>query len=740
MPNLIIAVKRPNVIPESVNTVRASSYNSYSLSNFGKIRSQGFNATGQLGNNSITNRDSPVSLGGAAKTFCKIGGGRAGVLFGVAGFDQNFNIAIDQYGRLWSWGLGTNGQLGNNATQSQRTPVSVLGSVKTFCQVGSGAGAFSNAIDKYGRVWSWGINTIGQLGNNAALGRCTPVAVSGATKTFCSITQGGSHSMTLDLRGRAWGWGSNSNGQIGDNSATNRCTPVSVLGSVKTFCEISAGSTHTLGLTNSGRAWSWGLNTNGQLGNNSVTSQRTPVSVLGAVKTFCKISCGLSFSMAIDKNGRVWGWGRGDLGELGNNLFSLSILTPVSIGGSLKTFCQISAGTNHSLAVDKNGKIWGWGYNYGGELGKLTNITPSSIVGNNKTFCHIGSGSLTSTAIDNRGRVWSWGSNDFGTLGDNTISLKTTPISIVGTVKTFCKISTGTNHVMAIEKNGRVWSWGLNSVGQLGDNGSLSQRTPVSILGAVKTFCQISAGNDATLSIDKNGRAWGWGVGTSGVLGRNSTLSVKTPVSVLGAVKTFCKINTSIGNHTLAIDNRGRVWSWGLNSSGQLGNNAVISQLTPVRITGSTKTFCVISTGNGFSLAIDKNGRAWGWGVGTGGVLGYNQVTSQRTPVSVLGAVKTFCEISAGTQHSLALDKNGKVWAWGVGSRGQLGNNSFGTVSVLTPVSVLGSNKTFCDISAGNLYSLATDQYGKTWAWGYYVSGQLGNNLYTATPVSISYL
>jgi alpha-tubulin suppressor-like RCC1 family protein len=205
----------------------------------------------------------------------------------------------------------------------------------------------------------------------------------------------------------------------------------------------------------------------------------------------------------------------------------------------------------------------------------------------------------------------------------------------------------------------------------------------MSIIGATRTFCKISAGAAHALAIDRYGRAWGWGIGNTGQLGNNSTLSQTSPVSVLGAVKTFCQISTA--THTTAIDRYGRAWAWGFNTSGQLGNNSITSQLTPVSVLGAVKTFCQISAGATHSVAIDKNGRIWAWGSNTSGELGDNSTTSQRTPVSVAGVVKTFCRISAGNSFTIAIDKNGKSWAWGTISNGRLG---IGIGNILTPIRV----------------------------------------------------
>jgi alpha-tubulin suppressor-like RCC1 family protein len=616
MPRLTFAVpRRIPPLPEIVSFLGAGSDFMLSLTNKGKIKSLATNTYGQLGDNTVTLRNSPVILGGGNKTFCQISAG------------SSYTMAIDKNGRAWGWGLNSNGQLGDNSVTSRLTPVSVLGAVKTFCQISAGS-AHTMVIDKNGRAWGWGNGSNGQLGDNSISIRRTPVSVLGAVKTFCLISAGGSHTMAIDKNGRAWGWGLNTSGELGDNSITSKRTPVSVLGVVKTFCQISAGSNHTMAIDKNGRAWGWGYNGTGQIGDNSITSRLTPVSVLGAAKTFCLISAAInnnfqSHTVAIDKNGRAWGWGFNGSGQLGDNS-ATQRQTPVSVLGATKTFCKIYAAGTFTIAIDKNGGVWGWGayqsYNF---FGLPNTFTPLSICGSNKTFCLISAGGNSSGS-----------------------------------------------HTIAIDKNGRAWGWGFNGGGQLGDNSTTSRQTPVSVLGAIKTFCRISAGSNHTMAIDKNGRAWGWGNNTNGQLGDNSTSNRQTPVSVLGAVKTFCLISAGLSaavgtNHTMAIDKNGRAWGWGLNSSGRLGDNSVTSRRTPVSVLGAVKTFCQISAGSEHTVAIDKNGRAWCWGFNSSGQLGDNSITSRLTPVSVLGAVKTFCKISVGYSHTIAMDKNGRVWGWG---------------------------------------------------------------------------
>jgi alpha-tubulin suppressor-like RCC1 family protein len=337
-----------------------------------------------------------------------------------------------------------------------------------------------------GRVWAWGSNTVGQLGDNSITSRLTPVSVLGAIKTFCKISGAVCHTIAIDKNGRVWGWGWNVAGQIGDNSSTSRLTPVSILGATKTFCKIGSGRVHTFAIDKNGRVWSWGFNSTGQLGDNSITSRLTPVSILGATKTFCQIAGGACHTAAIDKNGRAWAWGFNSTGQLGDNSIT-SKLTPVSVLGATKTFCQIASGDFHTVALDKNGRVWVWGRNDEGQLGDnsiTSRRTPVSVLGATKTFCQIASSGRTTVALDKNGRVWAWGSNFYGEVGDNSITQRNTPVSVAGTIKTFCQIASGTSdlsegHTLAIEKNGKVWAWGGNSRGQLGDNSITSRRTPV---------------------------------------------------------------------------------------------------------------------------------------------------------------------------------------------------------------------------------------------------------------------
>lgn len=727
MANLTFAVPRRRYPPISVNEVSSSQTFVLARKSNSTNWAWGRNQYGEIGNNTLNSYCSPVAIC-KNLTFCSISAG------------DNHGLGLDKNGKGWGWGYGTFGQLGDNSTSSRLTPVSVGGSNKTFCKISAGV-THSAAIDRRGQAWTWGRNLWGELGDKTVVQKNTPVSVSNAF-TFCQITAGNSATAGIDKNGKVWGWGYIGNGQLGVGSLGGlcRCSPVSLGGAAKTFCQIKQGPNYGMAIDFRGRLWGWGTGDNGRIGDGTTIQRYTPVSVVGAVKTFCKISLAVNTTLAIDKNGKLWAWGSGFHGQTGRDTTG-AVCTPVAVCGANKTFCEIGNGSTVSFAVDKNGKLWAWGYQFYGELGLDFTLTWTPIsVTTNKTFCKIAVGFYNASAVDKNGLVFGWGQNPSGDIGNNTTTSRRSPVSIVGATKTFCSISSGQNYTIGLDKNGRAWGWGSNLYGNLGDFTAVSKLTPVSVVGAVKTFCQISTGEGHTVALTNAGRAWAWGYNVFGCLGDNTTASKRSPILVLGSTKTFCKIDAGT-YYTLAITNTGRVWGWGYNNFGMLGDTTVTRRDTPVALSGTVKTFCQISAGDSHSLAIDKNGRAWAWGLGANGRLGDNTTVSKRTPVSVAGAVKTFCKITAGASHSLAIDKNGKLWVWGVNSSGQLGQGSYS--QFLTPISLYG-NKTFCEIYAGagkETFSTAIDKNGKIWSWGNDFFGALGiNSVNTFTPVSISYL
>jgi alpha-tubulin suppressor-like RCC1 family protein len=343
------------------------------------------------------------------------------------------------------------------------------------------------------------------------------------------------------------------------------------------------GGYNLLAINQNGTSYLWGLNTYGELGDNTTVNKSIPIQL---VRSFIQMRSGEKTTYGLDSNGWGWGWGYGIYGELGTNTGS-NISTPKAMP-SIHTFCKISAGKEYGAAIDNHGQGWSWGHWFSGNRGGNTvptfGCSPQIIYGSH-TFCKISIANRQGFAIDNHGQGWGWGYNTQGTLGNNTIISEHTPVSIFG-AHTFCEIASGMYNNLAIDNHGICWGWGMAYIGN--NTGYPSPHTPTAICGN-HTICKIYVNNNVgSYIIDNHGQLWGWGYGNNGQIGNNSTANIKTPVSIHGTKKTFCEIGGFGRGYPIgggaALDNHNNVWAWGYNTNGQLGDNTTTARYTPVRV------------------------------------------------------------------------------------------------------------------------------------------------------------
>jgi alpha-tubulin suppressor-like RCC1 family protein len=361
------------------------------------------------------------------------------------------------------------------------------------------------------QAWAWGANNFfdfipfGQLGDNTTVNKSSPVSVVGGFCDWCQVSAGASFSLGVRTRGTAWAWGYNNRGQLGTNNTISMSSPVSVVGGFADWCQVSAGSDHSLGVRQNGTAWAWGTNYQGRLGDNTATNKSSPVSVVGGFCDWCQVSAGYH-SLGVRQSGTAWAWGRGTEGQLGDNT-TVDRSSPVSVVGGFTDWCQVSASVAHSLGVRQNGTAWGWGSNVKGQLGNNTvtdRSSPVSVVGGFTNWCQVAAGSANSLAVRQNGTAWSWGCNSNGELGDNTTASKSSPVSVVGGFTDWCQVSTSNSplsHSLGVRQNGTAWAWGCNFCGQLGDNTETPRSSPVSVIGGFTDWCQVSAGWCHSLAI-----------------------------------------------------------------------------------------------------------------------------------------------------------------------------------------------------------------------------------------------
>lgn len=343
-----------------------------------------------------------------------------------------------------------------------------------FSQWIAAGAAHSLTLCQDSTVWAWGMNNFGQLGDSTNANTNTPVAVKDLTGIVAIAAGGVDHSYVLKNNGTVWGWGNNASGQLGDNTSTNTNIPVQVhgpgnLGFLNGITSVANGHLHqhSLALKNDSTAWTWGLNSYGQLGDGTLIYRLTPVKV-NVLTKITSLAAGDVHSMALTSDSSIWSWGGNFYGQLGDSTL-LNRLAPVKVKAPKKVIA-ISAGIYHSLALTKDGTVWAWGSNAYGQLGDGTTSNSSVPVEVNGLtgIVAISGGELHSLALKNDGTVWTWGLNDYGQLGDGTANNKTIPVK-VSNLSGVTSITGGRNHSLAMKNDGTVWAWGMNTYGQLGD-------------------------------------------------------------------------------------------------------------------------------------------------------------------------------------------------------------------------------------------------------------------------------
>ena len=367
---------------------------------------------------------------------------------------RDFNSQIHYKNTAWSWGCNNRGQLGDNTIVSKSSPVSVVGGFTDWCQVSAGT-AHTAAVRTNGTIWSWGCNGNGRLGDNTTTTtRSSPVSVVGGFTDWCQVSAGGIHTAAVRTNGTIWSWGLNNAGQLGDNTAVSRSSPVSVVGGFTDWCQVSAGYRHSIAVRTNGTLWAWGCNNCGQLGDNTIVSKSSPVSVVGGFTDWCQVSASVFHTAAVRTNGTLWSWGSSGTGRLGDNTI-VDKSSPVSVVGGFTDWCQVSASGVHTAAVRTNGTIWSWGLNNAGQLGDNTIVnksSPVSVVGGFTDWCQVSAGYNHTAAVRTNGTVWGWGCNTNNQLGDLTSANKSSPVSVVGGFTDWCQVSAGRCYSVAINK------------------------------------------------------------------------------------------------------------------------------------------------------------------------------------------------------------------------------------------------------------------------------------------------
>jgi alpha-tubulin suppressor-like RCC1 family protein len=344
-----------------------------------------------------------------------------------------------------------------------------------------------------GAAYCWGADFAGQIGDGGANAtQVSPTAVAGGLQ-FGWIVAGDAHTCGLVNTGQAYCWGRDDHGQLGnDAAAVNQSTPVAVSGG-HDFVGISASGNNTCGLTAAGAAYCWGDDFYSQIGDGAPNLDRPqPVAVLGG-HVFRAISVGGFATCALDAAGKAWCWGNDGSGELGDGSPPQSRNVPVAVSGNL-TFASISSGYRHSCALNAQGQAYCWGSDLAGQVGDGAGAvaqcgangcspTPAAVVGG-LVFSEIDAGGDHGCAWTAAGTAHCWGADDQGQIGDNAALVNQPAPTAVSGGHLFRELDTGgASNTCGVDTAGDAWCWGDDSAEQLGQGGGIMDRAvPAKVL------------------------------------------------------------------------------------------------------------------------------------------------------------------------------------------------------------------------------------------------------------------
>ena len=598
--------------------------------------------------------------------------------------------------------------------------------------------------------------------------------------------------MALKNDGTVWTWGYNAQGQLGDGTNSYKNIPTQVNG-LNDVVSIAAGDSHSLALKSDGTVWAWGYNYYGQLGDGTTVNSVKAIQVT-ELSDVIAISAGAYYSLALKSDGTVWAWGNNNYGQLGDGT-TTNKTTPVQVK-DLIGVATIIAGGSHTIVLKSDGTVWAWGYNNSGQFGDGT-TTSKNIPVQLKDLIDvttITTGGHHTIALKSDGTVWAWGNNDFGQLGDGTSNRSYKPIK-VNNLFEVASIAAGNSSNLALKCDGTVWVWGNNYYGQLGDGTTINRSEPV----LSKDITAPTMPTNLSVIIKENSAVLTWTASTDGdyiagyeVYRNNVKLdkvagttyidnSIELDRIYVYKVKAFdgtgnmseeinvvlndteapsAPVNLKIVSKTITTvsleweASNDNVWVEGYEiyrngiKVGEAKNinysdlavphnsthiymvkaydktNNKSEESNTQSITTDALKAIPLAAGESHSLQVQTDGTVWAWGYNNYGQLGDGTNTS-RTVSTQVKEIQGIVAVAAGKNYSIALKNDGTVWAWGYNGYGQLGDGTTNSRYVPTQVNGLYD---VVSIAAGYNYSLALKSDGTVWGWGYNGYGQLGNN------------
>jgi alpha-tubulin suppressor-like RCC1 family protein len=771
------------VLGEPLNwkILNASYYNSVGIKTDGTLWMWGDNRFGTLGNgtSSSTSINSPIQT---------ISGGNN---WKYAACSLYFfqTAAIKTDGTLWTWGYNRQGALGDNTRIHRSSPIQTVAGGTNWKEVSAGI-EFCAAIKTDGTLWLWGMNDQysapgggGQLGDGTTIHRSSPVQTVAGGTNWKMISCGSYHSAAIKTDGTLWTWGMSTffgsgigTGSLGDNTIIHRSSPVQTIAGGSNWKIVSAGAYMTMAVKTDGTLWTWGRNSLGTLGDNTIIHRSSPVQIAGGGSNWRLVQCSSYSGVAQKEDNSIWVWGSngGFLGDgttihrsspvqiaFGNSNWTVSANNLVEGQQSAKSASGINIffiekdykedlaydgyvtkeymiDTYPSLAAQfKSAGLWVWGGNYTGELGDGTLISRSSPVqtiagGTNwqKSFA--------SGAIKTDGTLWVWGTNSDGKLGDNTRIHRSSPVQTVAGGTNWILAKSASSNMVGVKSDGTLWVWGQNSWGQLGDNTRIHRSSPVQTVAGGTNWISADLNNIYVVGVKSDGTLWSWGNNANGRMGDGTTTNRSSPVQTVSGGTNWSTTQLAASNSRAALKTDGSLWSWGRNAAGQLGDGTTTQRISPVQTVAGGNNWKYLNTTNPGGTdatisAIKTDGTLWVWGLNTWGQLGDNTRIHRSSPVQTVAGGTNWKQVLSDAV-TLAIKTDGTLWAWGYNFQGEIGDGT--AIHRSSPVQNISGGTNWKKVYHGSSVSTGLKTDGSLWLWGYN-EGSLGDGtlIHRSSPV-----
>lgn len=434
-----------------------------------------------------------------------------------------------------------------------------------------------------------------------------------------------------------WAWGYNAQGQLGLGNTTNYSSPKQV-GSLTDWYSIFSGAYSSFAIP-------------------ATFVEQPYTQYSGSWKLNAASAAQGAGTWPVPPLPKLYSWGSNTQGELGLGN-STAYSSPKQVG-SLTNWNEIARGGEHLVATKTDGTLWVWGYSNAGQLGfgNRTSYSSPKQLGTLTTWSKISGAKYSTFALRTDGSLWSWGYNGNGQLGLGNITDYSSPKQ-VGSLTNWASLSPYSYfNFGAVKSDGTLWMWGWNDYGMLGLDNRTSYSSPKQV-GSLTNWLSVSCGTYTTAAIKTDGTLWTWGRGISfGALGLGNTASYSSPKQV-GSLTNWSYVAWPDLYSCVALKTDGTLWAWGNNGSGQLGLGNTTNYSSPKQIGALTNWYSIAAV-NGGVIAIKSDGTLWSWGKSGVGQLGLGNLTYYSSPKQV-GSLVSWQKISAGgysSQFSMAIAK-----------------------------------------------------------------------------------